>query len=141
MATFSSAGLTIQFSFESRPRRGQQQSQHNSYAWELWKLGYGISVGCVDSQRKEHPLGLKRARYNNKRDGKGVFPVPHRRMPLYRPFLIYLSITQAGIASTTPTRPGQCCAVRSSTNPRTAHLCSRRMVAVLTFSLNDWSSR
>ena len=77
MATFSSAGLTIQSSFKSRPRRGQQQSQDNSYAWEMWKLGYGISEECVDLQRKEHPLGLKMARYNNKRDGKGVFPVPH----------------------------------------------------------------
>ena len=35
MATFSSAGLTIQFSFESRPRRRQQWSQHNSDAWDL----------------------------------------------------------------------------------------------------------
>ena len=61
-----------------------------------WKLGYGISEECVDSQRKEHQLELKRARHNNKHDGKGVFPVPHRRMPLSRLLLIYLSITQAG---------------------------------------------
>ena len=61
-----------------------------------WKLGYGISEDCIDLQRKEHPLGLKRARHNNKRDGKGVFLVPHRRMPLSRLFLIYLSIAQAG---------------------------------------------
>ena len=68
-----------------------------------WKLGYGISEECIDSQRKGQPLGLKRAHYNYKRDGKGVFLVPHGRMPLSRP-LLRSSRLQAPL-STSPTCP------------------------------------
>ena len=70
------------------------------------------------------PIGIERAHYNYKRDGEGVFLVPHRRMLLFRPLLIYLSIEQAAgaIVNLTDVPPPQCCAVRSSTNPGEARM-------------------